>query len=238
MRFPVVSTIVALLAIVILLKLGFWQLQRATEKQQIQQELARQGDKATEDFTSVAQAGSWANFTRTLLTGSVHAERVLLWDNRVVNGKVGYEVLAPVTTPRGIVLANFGWVADISYRQSLPEINLPEMVSELSVELYLPKTNPLVNETNKGDENWPKVIQQPELETIGGLLRTELLPTMAFVQESEIFGLHNNYRPVTMGPEKHRAYALQWFGLAVACTLIYLIALKKKLKHDGTKKSQ
>ena len=41
-----------------------------------------------------------------------------------------------------------------------------------------------------------------------------------------------NWQPVVMPPEKHMAYAVQWFLLGVAALVIFIIAQRNKLKRN------
>jgi len=231
-RFPVVSTIVAFLSVVILLKLGFWQLQRAEEKREILAERAVQADSAVTDLEAIAIEGAANDFQTRLVTGVVDNKRLVYWDNRVVNGQVGYEVLAMVRTNTGNLVVNFGWVADKTFRKALPSVALPDQLNKQLIELYLPKRNLLVAKEVSRSDSWPVVIQQPDLVYIEQLLGADLLGTIGFLKNSDSYDLVNNYRPVTMTPEKHIGYAIQWFSLAFACCLIYLFALKKKWRDD------
>ena len=82
------------------------------------------------------------------------------------------------------------------------------------------------------------LIAQPDLGFLSERLGTKLIPYIAYITESEKFGLRNNFKPVTMSPEKHFGYSIQWFGLAIACFLVYVFALKKKWQHDRKSDNQ
>jgi surfeit locus 1 family protein len=41
-----------------------------------------------------------------------------------------------------------------------------------------------------------------------------------------------DWQPVVMAPEKHLAYAAQWFLLAFAALVIFVIAQRNKLKRN------
>ena len=84
--------------------LGFWQLDRAQQKVDL---LQKQKNNAELNIS-----GEY-----------VHAP-ILLLDNQVVNGKVGYEViqLFKTETTQQIVLVNRGWVPAKKERHLLPDI--------------------------------------------------------------------------------------------------------------------
>lgn len=230
-RYPVVSTLIAFICVVILLKLGFWQLSRADEKRNIEQALIAKQTVVHADLLSALNAETDSNYKTVNVSGSLDSERLLYWDNRVVGGKPGYEVLAVLRTDAGYVLVNFGWVEDKSFRQSIPEVRLPKELTDVLGTLYSPLNNVLVTEPEDLTPDWPKRIQQPDFSTVESLLEIPLLSTLVYVQNSKDYGLINNFRPVTMSPKKHVGYAIQWFSLALACLIIYLLALKKNARE-------
>lgn len=237
-RYPVVSTIIAFICVVILLKLGFWQLSRADEKREIALAHATRQSTVYPDILSALRSGGEtdsevdSNYRAVFVSGSLDTKRLLYWDNRVVGGKPGYEVLAVLHSDAGFVLVNFGWVQDKSYRQSIPQVNLPKLLTNTLATLYKPMNNVLITQLEGQEENWPKRIQQPDIEGLEQMLGVSLIPTLVYIKNSEDYGLINNFRPVTMSPEKHVGYAIQWFSLSVACLIVYLLALRKRLKSN------
>ena len=90
----------------------------------------------------------------------------------------------------------------------------------------------MVKETASVDGIWPKVIQQTDLKVIQQHYTQEILPFVVLLntQESSIF--IRDWQPVVMAPEKHLAYAVQWFLLALAALVIFVIAQRNKLKRN------
>lgn len=226
-RYPVVSTLIAFICVVILLKLGFWQLSRAEEKRDIEEALKAKQSVVYANLIEALNDGTDDNYKSLKLTGELRNDNLLYWDNRVVEGKPGYEVISVLNTDAGFVLVNFGWVQDKSFRQSIPEVSLPTRLDGIVGTLYSPLNNVLISDSLEQQKSWPKRIQQPDIKGLEKLLKVPLLPTMAYVQKSEDYGLINNFKPVTMSPEKHVGYAIQWFSLALACLIVYVLALRK-----------
>lgn len=230
-KLPLIPTLITFIALVILLKLSAWQFARAQEKQTLmEQDLASNQQVYGDLLTALAAPGN-NNFKRLMLSGVVDSEHLFYWDNRVLQGRVGYEIIAPVKTAAGDILVNFGWHADTDFRRTLPQINLPERVQQLRVVLYLPGLNNLIQQS-ESQGNWPALIQQPDIRLMGQWLSRDFIPAMGYVEPTEQFALENNYRPVTLSPEKHIAYAIQWLLLAIACILVFILALRKKWKDE------
>ncbi|GGO71793.1 SURF1 family protein [Bowmanella pacifica] len=228
---PLLAALLALVAIIIMLRLGFWQLARAEQKQvreqQLEQRLALQ-PLSLQDINR--QVGDVADFP-VQVSGTFNTNRILLWDNRVVKGQVGYEVLVPMATNYGEVLINLGWLKAPALREQLPAIALPTHRLTLDGMIVVPGHNPISREVL--ESGWPKRIQQPDLSYVADILQLDILPYVVQVSNTTQFGFQNNWRPVVMPAEKHLAYAVQWFGLALACLIVTLVAITKQRKKHG-----
>ncbi|MCY7295728.1 SURF1 family protein [Alteromonas sp. a30] len=220
---------VVLLAIALMLRLGVWQLQRAEEKQQQLDDinLRNQGTELTlEEISGLGKVqGQPVSFY-----GELMPEKLFYWDNRVVNGAAGYEVIVPVQTHLGIVLTNWGWVKGLAYRDQLPRVSFPSKVDVFKGVAWQPGKNRFISTAalnTTGLAHWPKVIQSVDSTLLQGLFDTPLLPFGVVLTKPKNPNLVNNYHPVVMPPEKHIAYAVQWFGLALACAVVVIVSIRK-----------
>ncbi|UAA38870.1 SURF1 family protein [Paraneptunicella aestuarii] len=217
-----------------MLRLGFWQLQRAEEKELRLIQIAKRNEQHPMGLHDIDWLGKEQD-VKVNFTGILLNDRVFLWDNRVVKGQVGYEVLVPVSTSEGIVLTKWGWIAGTGYRDKLPGITLPssgEEIQSFSGVTWLPGNNIFVHETATTESSWPMVIQEVNITQIEQLLGKPLLPFVVSLDLPDDSGFINNHHPVVMPPEKHIAYAIQWFGLALGCVLVFIFASIKKSKND------
>ncbi len=225
---PYFATFITLVAVFTMCWLGYWQMQRAEEKnQRLDQINERQRDAAIdlELLKALEQDKRDISF---VATGIINSAQYFLLDNRLEAGQVGYHVLVPLDTDQGILLVNFGWVKAGLRREVLPIIQLPQGFVELSGKSQIPSFNPMVSETAKEGDAWPIVVQAIDLAKLSSLLGQSLLPIVMQLDQNDPHGFVRNWQAVVMAPEKHYAYAVQWFGLAIACILIYLFALRKR----------
>ena len=72
--------------------------------------------------------------------------------------------------------------------------------------------------------SWPLRVQQIELDKFSLIINRTLLPFVVYVDKNAAIGFEKNWQPIVMPPEKHRAYAFQWFSLAIAWMLLMLWA--------------
>lgn len=230
----IVGIVITILAVAAMTLLGFWQLDRADQKEQRLQQINTRQTSAPLTLSAVlSQSGDVRDF-HTTLTGKLKKEYIFLLDNRVMAGVVGYEVLVPVETNEGWVIANLGFIKGTGNRSVLPDVSLPENEVTVKGIVSVPQLNTLIRETATAAQPWPKVIQQVDLSVMSALSGHPLLPLVVLVSPESELGFQKNWQPVVMPPEKHIAYAIQWFGLAIACSLIFIFAFRARnhAHHD------
>jgi len=228
-----IPTIVVFIAVVIMLRLGIWQLERSEYKQQRLLQIEQRQQLKSFTLSDVINTQQDVRDLPITVQGKVLSTHLLLLDNRIFKGQVGYEVVLPVLTNQGILLTNLGWVKAGRYRDQLPVISLHTIGPEFSGILSKPGLNPMVKETTNNTQAWPRVIQQIDLELIDQWFPQKVLPFTLLAAEGST-DFEHNWQPVVMPPEKHIAYAVQWFGLALACALVYLFAIIKIRKKDDS----
>lgn len=193
-----------------LLWLGSWQLERAEEK--------RRYEMAYLELQGMLPAVPPADpatvpFSRLKLTGRYNANRQVLLDNQVSDGRVGYWVITPFQAEDGRSwLVNRGWLAAPERRDQLPEIPVSEKTGEL-VAVVWPDTGllPLLEEEH-WQQGWPKRIQRLDVRALGLLLGSEAIELRLEAGQPGVLEAAPLLIPVSY--KKHTGYAVQWFLLA------------------------
>lgn len=217
--------------------LANWQWQRGKQKQARLahiQSMKSQGALDWRGLTALPQTMDKTGI-QLQITGHLETQRYWLLDNRTLQGRPGFDVLAafyPNESPEALLI-NFGWVAQGVSRQVLPTIHLPNEQLTLTVQL---KAGDLTSFHLPGasqvEPGWPKLIQYidvAELQLQSGL---QLVPFMAYTTEASGTApsfAQPHYRPVVMPPEKHRAYALQWLLIGAAALGVFVFAIRQRL---------
>jgi surfeit locus 1 family protein len=233
-RLPIAATLVTFLCVVIMFALGNWQLHRAEQKTTRLLAVELAAKTAQLDLQQILSSNIDDMLDMPVnFEGTADAVRYFLLDNRIHEGRVGYEVLVPMQTYSGTVIANLGWVAATNSRDILPNIKIDNKKARYTAVVSLPLNNAMVKETALIDGVWPKVLQQTDLNVIQQHYNQEVLPFVVLLnaQESSIFV--RNWQPVVMAPEKHLAYAVQWYLLAIAALAVFIIAQRNKLKRNN-----
>lgn len=225
--------VVNLIVVAILLGLSLWQWQRAAEKYNTLARIADWQAQGAIDLHALAlinnneQDGVHLDFNARWL-----APMVWLVDNQIVNGRVGYDVLIAVEDTASVnspaVLLNLGWVAAPLQRDRLPSIDIPDKLQVQGIFRTRVKGVLLgTNIENKGV--WPMRMQQVDTESLREYLQQPLINGLVYQEKNSPYQIH--YRPVVLPPERHKAYALQWFLLAVAVVVIALAASSRKYQQ-------
>jgi len=213
-------TVFVLLLLPLLLKLGFWQLSRADEKRQIIDEISLRQSAAPTPLSS-AHAETYA---LVMLDGQYDGRHFLL-DNRVFQGVVGFEVLSVFNDINaGLVLVNRGFIKGVADRSSLPEIPTSTLPIRLTGFVQRNLGEPFLLEEQTVSSAWPKVIQAYEPSVIAHYLpNIALKDAYIRLDEGQQSGFDFNYVAINVQPEKHTAYAVQWFAMSGVLVLLYIL---------------
>lgn len=209
----------------LLLWLGFWQLDREQEKVALQTDFESRGQRPATALESV----DWSRldelaYLKVNAAGTYDNEHSYLLDNRTYQGRVGYELISPFTTQSGMtVLVNRGWIAQGATRAELPQIARVEGQVAITATIYVPLEEPfLLSSTPEGGQaTWPRVIQSIQVPQMMLALDRTLAPYTIRLQEQSPGLEQSNWQTVNMLPEKHRAYAVQWFTMTFALLAMY-----------------
>ncbi len=221
----------AMLALTVLVcslfaRLGWWQLGRAAEKSTMMEQArsAASAPVGTDLDSIVIERDIYRRFH---LKGAFLPERQFLLDNRIRDGRAGFEVITPyqIDGANGYVLVNRGWVAGGPSRTDLPAVGLPEWQPDRLIALLTTPSKGFALGTalQDGDQRWPRLLQFVDYGSIAAALGSAAHVNAVFVAEPEQSGvLEYNFQPVANGPEKHYAYAFQWFAMLLALLVIYI----------------
>lgn len=236
-----------------MLYLGTWQMNRAALKVSMQAASEQANLAPAIPILQVSDLLAAAtNYQRVSLVGQYDISRQFLWDNRIHNGQAGFEAIIPMKLESGDwVLINRGWIAPGISRAELPDVELPfatEMTT-ISIEAVLSRPSKGFSSGDAVPEEgeWPRLLQFFDYAAIATVLGEPVLPVVVQVQALAISGeevtvytprpewLKANWQPAASGPAKHYSYAFQWFAMAVALTLIFIIVNmhKRRSESDG-----
>lgn len=203
--------------------LGIWQLDRAEQKRQMLLNLQEVRDSKAERLSD----GNVEPFKPYEFKGGFLQQTVLL-DNRIRSGQVGYEVLQPLETETGLILVNRGWVKAPLYRDQLPLIDTPVGPRLVSGYFYQPDGQVPQYGRHEDALNTESLVRLQSLdwEFISDFIGRPMLANKEFrlAAGMEELAYQTGWNEETILPEKHSAYAFQWFALSVTLLVLSAVA--------------
>ncbi|MDZ7803693.1 SURF1 family protein [Thiohalophilus sp.] len=227
---PTIATIILL---PVLLRLGFWQLDRAQEKREIEQRFAEQQARPAVELSRLVPTDQ-IEYRRVRISGQFDDDRQILLDNQVHQKRAGYHVLTPLRIDgmQQYILVNRGWIDGHLQRDKLPKFTTPKQQIELTGRLKLPSDIGLkLGEQSYTDASWPLVVQWLDINELEDQTGHKLYPYILQLDENEPHGFVREWKIVSSSPEKSTSYAVQWFTLALALFLIFIFVNSRKIEH-------
>ena len=235
----------AVLGMAAFASLGLWQSRRAIEKQAVldsaAQVLAQRRPVPLPRASDAqrARAYDWA-----VGTGAFSNAQPLLLDNQMRGGRAGVRIYrvfypdapVPYTAAGNAILIDMGWLP-LAGDRTLPKVTFP-VSNRIEVRGLLapPPSSGLALGTGivRREDAW--LLTRIDLTAIGqivnGTRRLTLAPRVLRLDPSLPLGFERDLDvlPNTLPPERHRAYAWQWFALALAVLATALILTFRKPK--------
>jgi len=230
-------TLATVLVLPLFLSLGLWQMDRAEQKRTLHHEF--EGRQAASEIKLNKEDVIRKNFDelhwrKVSIEGVFSRDINILLDNQVERGVAGYFVYTPFKLKEqdAWVLVNRGWVPAGTSRDNPPEIVAAGEVLRIFGSVKSPpKTGILlaeniVEQLGKGTVR----VQKLELTGIEETLNLELLPYVVRMNPESPAGFARSWKAPGSGEEKHLGYAFQWFAMATAIFVIYLVVNIKRAK--------
>jgi surfeit locus 1 family protein len=197
--------------------LGFWQIDRGAQKRAIEEARLASYGALPVDEAHLMDAPA---FARVRIEGRYDGARQFLVDNRSQRGVPGYAVVTPFDTVGGRrLLVDRGWIEAPASRSELPDVPAPDGAVRIVGTLW---TASAAKDASAWSERWPKRVEQFDAarmgEAVGGAIPIE------FRLEEDQSG---SLEPILLGEEmsstRHIGYAVQWFAMAIAMVVAYVI---------------
>lgn len=207
--------------------LGNWQLRRADEKQRMLDGVAAAMRHQHAAPVADAQRGDPDGFSWVTATGEFLPSPALLLDNQRSGDQVGVHVYGVFKPDAGLpLLVDLGWLP-VPANRVLPSVAIPLGRQDLAGLLAPPPGAGIalgpayVNEDAPGaSQRW--LLTRVDLQALSVALHLKLAPRVLRLDPALPLGYARNLDvlPNTLPPERHRGYALQWFGLALATVIV------------------
>ena len=233
------ALLLTLVAALLFVRLGYWQLHRADFKDGLVRRYAASAHAPVQDFAGVAEKPPVDRYPRVRLRGHYLADRVYLLDNPKHDERGGVEVFAPFVwrDPSRLLLVDLGFVPGNGSGATPALPPLPG--GEVSLQgLYAPPPAPgfeMGGDALARQTRWPKSSIFLDPAQVARDLGRPLYPRTLQLDADPAAGYVRVHTLdfSSMPPARHRAYAFQWFSFAVAAVVILLVLHRKRAPRQA-----
>jgi len=233
LSFRPIVIIIYLLLLALLISMGNWQLNRAKQKRLLLRQRQASLQLPPIDINKMQNLTlDKLEYRKVVVEGRWDPEHQFLIDNQMHQGKVGYYVMTPlfIAGKKNAVLVNRGWLPMNKNRKILPDIALLALDVRISGRVnHFPQVAYQLKGADIPTSGWPAVVQVINPVILSERLDYPILDFQIELDPLESNGFVREWKIIQKMPaEKHYAYAMQWFGLAVTLTILMLwMSLKK-----------
>lgn len=211
------------------ISLGLWQWRKAEIKTVMQAELDARSTGVLVAMPATPGDGESLRFRHVIVRGTYDAARQVLIDNRLHQERAGYHVITPLRLEGSEmhVLVNRGWLPAPADHARQPEAAVPVGAVELTGIAVLPASR-FFNLAAQPSSGWQPVWQNLDLERFRSAVDYPLQALIVQLDPQAPGGFVREWPRPDERADRHRSYALQWFGFAVASLGIWGYFLVRK----------
>jgi surfeit locus 1 family protein len=206
-------TIAAFAAIVLFVIAGNWQHRRMLEKEAMQARIDAAAAIAPVPLPSSTAVWSDWRYRQVEVSGVYDAKHQILLDNRVHEGRVGFDVVTPLDLTDGrVVLVDRGFVPAGPTRRELPSPPPPAGHVKVNGRIDIPPQDyfELGNRSAPTGPVWQHLDPARFAKATGIVV----LPIVVDATGAGDEGLVADWRLPDLDPERNLSYMLQWYAFA------------------------
>jgi surfeit locus 1 family protein len=219
------ATLAMLAGVALTIALGFWQLGRANLKQDLQNRIDEFAKQPPIVIGTAVLKAEDILLRRVQAHGRFEARHAVFVDNRLYKHQPGYYVMMPlrIAGSEKFVLVNRGWIAAGPERNRAPQVKTPDG-EVVVVGTATPPSERFLELSSKVAEGniWQNMVLERYRQA------TQLDVQSIIIQQTQNItglddGLIRDWPPVDLKRNTHLAYAVQWFALAAAIFIYYVV---------------
>ncbi|MEV4708933.1 SURF1 family protein [Actinoplanes sp. NPDC049316] len=233
-------------ASVIMVMLGNWQLHRYHERSAINERIDAADSAPAVPLTSALakptaagklgdQPGKDKAWTKVTVTGRYDATHEIQARGRTVDSKVGFEIVTPLILADGTaVLIDRGWVPSSNGDAISPPVATPPPTGEVTVvgQLHLSESHPSAIARRDGRIDTRRI----SLPRLAGELPYPVYGAYVLVSKPE-----PGYAKISINHEdawQNGGYAIQWWLFAVMALVVFGLQARKEARGDAPAKGR
>ena len=220
-RLSLSATIIAAIAVLVLLGLGTWQLQRLAWKQNLIERIEAGLAAAPVELPQRSGLDAF-DYRRVRIEGHFVHDQELYLTPRMLNGRAGGHVLTPLVRADGtVVLVDRGWVPEDRVAPATRgEGQRAGRVAIEGIARHARRPNAFTPENDVAGNRWYWI----DLPAMAAHLDLDLLPILVEAgPEPNLGGLPVGGRSQLDIRNDHLGYAITWYALAAALAVVYFL---------------
>lgn len=222
------TSLATLMILSILCFLGQWQLKRAAYKDSLYHAFYNNQPFIIKPSSLLnSQSLPRYHYQRIELKGHFDNTKTFLQDNQIVQNQIGYYLFTPfyINAIKHWILVNRGFLPRLANKKRLDSYALPPLRSPHTIRIIInsyPKTAILLGKNIETMSDGRYLVQDLRIPSLKSSLNLRLVEaTGLLTRPKETFT--RNWKPnITVSATRHRAYAFQWFSMAIILVIIYL----------------
>ena len=208
---------------ILCLMLGSWQVKRFYFKKDLLNRYENKIHQLPRPFALLFNEKN-VEFEPVAVRGHYITDLTVLLQNRMHNGRLGFEVLTPlkIAGSKKLLLIDRGWVAKPP-DSPFPVIHNISEVQNLTGYLKLNQEYQFTLGANVlSPTQRPIIMQKIDVTEIKALTRLDFYPFIVRLDPTMPNGFLREWVVSSAPPSRHLGYAVQWFALALVIIIAYL----------------
>ena len=217
-----VPTIAAFATVALCVTAGNWQHRRMLEKEALQQRVQHAATLSPVPLPDGVDDWTAWRFRQIAATGEYDARHQILIDNKVHDGRVGFDVVTPLHLADGrAVLVDRGWIAGGPTRARLPHAPPPEGTITLRGRIDIP-----ARDYSSSAIQGARRARYGSTSTPQRFAQASGIPVLPIVVEAVDppldADLVRDWPQPDVGIERHIGYMVQWYTFAAMAAGLWL----------------
>jgi len=232
-RFRWVPFLAAALVVAVGVSLGNWQLRRAEQKLALQEQMLMRAEFAPVNSNALTPEQTPEEFRRVMAKGEFIASWAVYLDNRPYQGRAGFYLLMPfkLAGSEQSVLVMRGWFPrDAINREHIPTITVPEGVTHLEGRVRA-STGKVMQLGEAAALQPGSIAQNVDVEEFARASKLSLQTFIIEQTNDAADGLVRDWPIPSVGIDKHKGYAFQWYSLALVAAVFFLLTGFKRASN-------
>jgi surfeit locus 1 family protein len=228
LKFKLFPALIFTITFCIFIVLGFWQIDRANQKNILNSNYTDRQQEATIvlDKNNIMDEKSSLLWRKVEFEGSFLNKQNIILDNQIFNQIAGFNIITPfkIKGSNSIVLVNRGWHPNLKNREMLPVIT--EIKGERSLLGYVagfPVSGIKLGKNNIETLN-SQIFRFQRLDTLelNYFLSANVMPYMIYLDPIIDKEFYENFKLPAPDSQKNYGYAFQWFAFAITLLIIFM----------------